>query len=82
LVGAAVQEAITTGMVTREQLFLQTKFTSVNGQDPTNIPYDPKASLSDQVRQSFEVSLRHFGTEYMDSLVLHSPMRTIEVRFS
>lgn len=34
------------------------------------------AALSLQVRQSFATSLRNLGTDYIDSLVLHSPMRT------
>jgi len=29
-----------------------------------------------QVRQSFATSLRNLGTDYIDSLVMHSPMRT------
>lgn len=58
----------------REELFLQTKFTPVNGQDPLNIPYDKQASLSEQVAQSFEVSKRNLKTDYIDSLVLHSPL--------
>ena len=66
-------------MVTRDELFLQTKFTSVNGQDPNKIPYNPRAPLADQVRESFAVSLEQFGTEYLDSLLMHSPMKTVEV---
>src|SRR4029078_6344422 len=36
---------------TRQQLFLQTKFTSVNGQDDRT-PYDRHASITTQVSQS------------------------------
>jgi diketogulonate reductase-like aldo/keto reductase len=60
--------------LTRAELYLQTKFTSVNGQDPTRMPYDPKASLTEQVAQSFESSLRNLQTPYLDGLVLHSPL--------
>ena len=62
--------------LTRADLYLQTKFTSVSGQDPKRIPYDPRASLSQQVLQSLEVSLRNLRTDYLDCLVLHSPMPT------
>jgi aryl-alcohol dehydrogenase-like predicted oxidoreductase len=31
-----------------------------------------------QVRQSFATSLVNLGTDYVDSLVLHSPLRTHE----
>jgi diketogulonate reductase-like aldo/keto reductase len=58
--------------VTREQLFLQTKFTPVNGQDHRT-PYDPSADLTTQVRQSFHSSLDHLHTDYLDSYVLHGP---------
>jgi diketogulonate reductase-like aldo/keto reductase len=67
----------------REDLYLQTKFTPVSGQDPARIPYDPKAPLPDQVRQSFDVSLRNLQTDYLDGLLLHSPFpsarQTLEV---
>ncbi|HSA60994.1 MAG TPA: aldo/keto reductase [Nitrospiraceae bacterium] len=56
----------------REQLFLQTKFTPVNGQDHRT-PYDATADLTTQVRQSFESSLAHLHTDYLDSYVLHGP---------
>ena len=48
------------------------------GQDPERLPYDKDAVLEDQVRQSVQASLRNLQTDYIDSLVLHSPMRTEE----
>lgn len=74
-VGEALQELIAEGVVTREDIFLQTKFTSLQGQDPNNIPYDKQAPLQDCVRRSFEVSLQNLQTEYLDSLLMHSPMQ-------
>lgn len=62
----------------RSDFFLQTKFTAVKGQDPENVPYDVDAELEDQVRQSVEKSLENLQTDYIDSLVLHSPMKTME----
>ncbi|MBX9688705.1 MAG: aldo/keto reductase [Candidatus Obscuribacterales bacterium] len=56
----------------RESLFLQTKFTNTNGQDHRT-PYDAYAPLSTQVRQSFESSLKHLHSDYLDSYVLHGP---------
>ena len=74
-VGAGVASFLASnGTLARGDLYLQTKFTSLSGQDPARIPYDPKASLTEQVRQSFEVSLRNLGTNYLDCLVLHSPL--------
>jgi diketogulonate reductase-like aldo/keto reductase len=58
--------------IKREQLFLQTKFTSVNGQDHRT-PYDASADLTTQVNQSMDSSLKHLHTERLDSYVLHGP---------
>jgi diketogulonate reductase-like aldo/keto reductase len=72
-VGAGVAACLSREL-TRAGLYLQTKFTSVSGQDPMSIPYDPKAPLSVQVAQSFAASLRNLQTSYVDCLVLHSPL--------
>lgn len=64
--------------VSRADLFLQTKFTPVSGQDPTRIPYDPKAPLPEQVKQSYAASLRNLQTDYLDCLVLHAPLASEE----
>ena len=58
--------------IKRESLFLQTKFTPVNGQDHRT-PYDASAGLTSQVQQSFDSSLAHLHTAYVDSYVLHGP---------
>ena len=71
-VGAAVSGAIRDGLVTREDLFLQTKFTHLGGQD-SRLPYDPRADQATQVRQSFASSLEHLGVASLDSYVLHGP---------
>lgn len=71
-VGEAVTLSIARGAVTRSDVFLQTKFTSVGGQDH-RLPYDPRAETNAQVRQSFESSLEHLHTDYIDSYVLHGP---------
>ena len=60
----------------REDLFLQTKFTFQSGQDH-RLPYDPAASLTTQVEQSFASSLEHLRTEFIDSYVLHGPTQRI-----
>jgi len=70
-VGDALQSLAQKG-IEREALFLQTKFTSVDGQDHRT-PYDPSADLTTQVRQSFASSLGHLHTDYLDSYVLHAP---------
>jgi diketogulonate reductase-like aldo/keto reductase len=71
-VGQGLAEAYREGLVTRADLFLQTKFTYQPGQDH-RLPYDPTASLSMQVAQSMASSLEHLGTDYIDSYVMHGP---------
>lgn len=71
-VGQGLAAAYAAGVVTRSDLFLQTKFTYRRGQDH-RLPYDPDASLSVQVTQSLASSLAHLGTDYVDSYVLHGP---------
>ena len=77
-IASCLNGEISGNKVTREALYLQSKFTSLSGQDPARIPYDPMASLGDQVRQSCSVSLRNLHTEYLDGLILHSPLETAE----
>jgi diketogulonate reductase-like aldo/keto reductase len=72
LVGEALHALAKKG-IERETLFLQTKFTSVDGQGGRP-PYDPSADLTTQVRQSFDSSLTHLGAEYVDSYVMHAPL--------
>lgn len=71
-VGKGIAAALGAGLA-RADIYLQTKFTPLKGQDPDDVPYDPQASLGAQVRQSFEASLRNLHTDYLDGLVLHSP---------
>jgi len=62
----------------RSDLYIQSKYTSYGGQDPMDVPYDHTAPLEEQVKTSLEVSLRNLQTTYLDTLVLHSPLETIE----
>lgn len=71
-VGEGIAAASRAGIVTRADLFVQTKFTYQAGQDH-RLPYDPDADVSTQVAQSMASSLAHLGTEYVDSYVLHGP---------
>ncbi len=71
-VGEAVVAAIEAGSVRRDDLFLQSKFTHQRGQDH-RLPYDPQANVAEKVRQSFESTLEHFRTDFLDSYVLHGP---------
>ena len=71
-VGEGLAAAYRAGIVTRADLFLQTKFTSLGGQDH-RLPYDRDADPATQVAQSMASSLEHLGTDHVDSYVLHGP---------
>ena len=71
-VGAALARVLASGRVKRDDVFLQTKFTFLGGQDH-RLPYDPRADAGTQVRQSFASSLEHLGVDTIDSYVLHGP---------
>src|ERR1700738_883946 len=74
-VGAGIAAALADGL-TRDDLYLQTKFTPLSGQDPLRIPYSPSAPTPRQVAQSCEFSLHNLRTDRIDCLVLHSPLPT------
>lgn len=71
LVGEALQSLFAKG-IQRDSLFIQTKFTSVDGQG-NRTPYDASANLTTQVNQSMDSSLLHLHTDHVDSYVLHGP---------
>jgi diketogulonate reductase-like aldo/keto reductase len=73
LVGEALVRLKNHG-IEREALFLQTKFTPLSGQDPRQVPYDKNSPVELQIAQSFETSKKNLQTEYVDSLILHSPL--------
>jgi diketogulonate reductase-like aldo/keto reductase len=71
-VGRGIAASIAGGVVARDELFIQTKFTFRAGQDH-RLPYDPGAHVGEQVEQSFASSLEHLGVERVESYVLHGP---------
>ena len=74
-VGAGIAACLGRGL-TRESLYLQTKFTPLSGQDPKRVPYAKTADLATQIQQSCEASLQNLRTSYLDCLLLHSPLST------
>ena len=74
-VGRAIARRLREGTA-RDALFVQSKFTFKDGQDH-RLPYDARAPIADQVRQSADSSLAHLGVDRLDSLVLHGPSRSV-----
>jgi diketogulonate reductase-like aldo/keto reductase len=62
----------------RGSLYLQTKFTPRDGQDPRRVPYDSQAPLATQIEQSCRASLQNLRVDYLDALLLHSPLRPFD----
>ncbi|KAK0514761.1 hypothetical protein JMJ35_003378 [Cladonia borealis] len=86
LVGDGIRRATKEGKVSRDELFIQTKFTSIHGQDPNKMPYDPNLPITDQIHTSIKSSLHNLrsspdpssaGSTILDSLVLHTPLPTL-----
>ncbi|MDZ7819534.1 MAG: aldo/keto reductase [Aliarcobacter sp.] len=73
LVGLGLLKAYESG-IKREDIFLQTKFTPIDGQDKSNMPYLQSDEIEVQVEKSFETSKRNLKTDFIDSYVLHSPV--------
>ncbi|KAJ5566712.1 uncharacterized protein N7459_010094 [Penicillium hispanicum] len=88
LVGDGLRKAIADGMVGREDLYVQTKFSPVSAQDLNDKPYDANASVTEQVHASIKSSLHHLRPSedpgsvndgYLDTVVVHTPLPTIEL---
>jgi diketogulonate reductase-like aldo/keto reductase len=75
-VGRAISASIESGLIGRDDLFLQTNFTFRAGQD-NRLPYDPGAPIAMQVEQSFASSLDHLGTKTIDAYLLHGPSQRV-----
>ena len=73
LVGLGLQKAYEIG-IKREDLFLQTKFTPIDGQDQTNMPYLESDEIEVQVEKSFETSKKNLKTDFINAYILHSPV--------
>jgi diketogulonate reductase-like aldo/keto reductase len=66
-----VGDGIIASGIDRSELFIQSKFTPLSGQDPKRIPYDPNLPLSEQVAYSFNVSKHNLHVKHLDSYLLH-----------
>lgn len=85
-VASALRAADMHHVVSRSDIFLQTKFSPPSAQDLETAPYDVAAPIPEQVRASVEGSLRNFtlgdepgdGDGYIDCLLLHSPLPSLE----
>jgi len=73
-VGEGINKSIKDNIITRNDLYIQTKFTPIDGQDKNNMPYEITDDLKIQIRKSFENSKKNLQVEYIDSYILHSPI--------
>ncbi|TFY72121.1 hypothetical protein EVG20_g869 [Dentipellis fragilis] len=77
LVGEALSILYEQHGIKREDLYLQTKYTSIGGQDKNlPLPYNPSDPIKEQLLSSFNTSLKNLRTTYLDGYVLHSPLPT------
>jgi diketogulonate reductase-like aldo/keto reductase len=75
-VGQGLANAYHKDYVSRDKVFLQSKYTYSSGQDSRK-PYDENADFATQVKQSFASTLEHLKTDYLDSYILHGPYSTL-----
>lgn len=73
LVGLGLLKAYEIG-IKRQDIFLQTKFTPIDGQDQNNMPYLQSDEIEVQVEKSFETSKRNLKTDFINAYILHSPV--------
>ena len=77
LVGEGLQNAINKG-INRKDIFLQTKFTPISGQDRTNMPYEASDDILTQLEKSFYKSKQNLKVDFIDSYLIHSPFAPLE----
>ena len=73
LVGLGLLKAYEIG-IKRQDLFIQTKFTPIDGQDQSNMPYLESDEIEVQVEKSFETSKKNLKTDFINAYILHSPV--------
>lgn len=78
LVGVALQNAYKNLGIKREDVFIQTKFTPISGQDENNMPYFSSDDILTQLEKSFVKSKENLQTDFIDSYIIHSPFAPIE----
>ncbi|KAK4156669.1 NADP-dependent oxidoreductase domain-containing protein [Chaetomidium leptoderma] len=81
LAGEGIRRAIREGIVSRKDLFIQTKYTP---HDPSSPGFSPTAPIPSQIHTSLLSSLTNLTTPdqpadavYIDALILHSPLPSI-----
>jgi len=77
LVGLGLENAFNKG-IKREDIFVQTKFTPISGQDINNMPYLSSDDIITQVEKSFLKSKENLKLDFIDSYLIHSPFNPIE----
>ena len=77
LVGLGLKKAFDSG-IKREDVFIQTKFTPISGQDVNNMPYLSHDDLQTQLEKSFAKSKENLQVDFIDSYLIHSPFNPIE----
>ncbi len=72
-VGLGFQNHLKKTQRTRDDFFVQSKFTYAPHQDE-RLPFRPEDSYPQQVRDSLLSTLRHFRIDFLDSFLLHGPL--------
>lgn len=73
-VGEGIKRAFDVNIISREELYIQTKFTPLSAHDINDVPYNINDPIEMQVEQSIKKSLENLQVDYIDSVLLHSPI--------
>ena len=76
LVGLGLENVFNKG-IERNEIFIQTKFTPISGQDINNMPYFSSDDILTQVEKSFIKSKKNLKVDFIDSYLIHSPFEPI-----
>ena len=63
--------------LSRNHIYIQTKFTTPAGNVGGNAPYLPDDSIPEKVSKSLQMSLSKLKLAWVDTLLLHGPMPTV-----
>ena len=64
--------------ISRENIYIQSKFTTPSGHSSSTLPYLASDSLPTMVEKSIRLTLKRLQVQYLDTLLLHAPMSRME----
>ncbi|KAK4185399.1 Aldo/keto reductase [Podospora australis] len=73
LSGKGIARALASGVVKRDELFIQSNFTPLSAHDKTKIPFNLDQKMEDQIKESIAQTFEDLGVDSLDAFILHAP---------